>query len=162
MIFRNALFLFSFLIAVTLASQVALAKSKPHMFGWPQGHEDWVDAKHHQPYLENAKHPHPAQWATKDWYAEDWISQRRSGLDLVQGFYKSDIIRNQDVDDDIAILIVGPNFYRLSGYDKRRVVHTIDVVYGVTKAQPDATIELRDWHTRRPIGVFTNQGLMLQ
>lgn len=162
MIFRNVLFLFAFLTAATGAGTGAWAKSKPNIFMWPQGHELWEDTKAFQPHLENAKHPHPAQWATKDWYAEDWIAQRPSGLNLVQGFYTSDIIRDQDVDDDMPILIVGPNFYRLSGFDKRRVVTTIDTVYGVTRSQPQAAIVLRDWHTRCPVGVFTREGLSLQ
>ena len=162
MICRNILFLFSFLAVSLMAAPGAQAKSKPNMFMWPQGKEAWEDVKEFQPMLENGKHPHPAQWATEDWYAEDWISQRPSGLALVQGYYNGDIIRDQDVDDDMPVLIVGPNFYRLSGYDKRRVVHTIDVVYGVTRAQPNAAIMLKDWHTRRPIGVFTRDGLSLQ
>lgn len=162
MIFRNALFLFAFLATATIVSAAAQAKSKPNIFAWPQGHEVWTETKKFQPYLENAKHPHPAQWATEDWYAEDWIAQRKSGMNLVQGYYTSDIIRDQEVDDDMPILIVGPNFYRLSGFDKRRVVTTIDVVYGVTQSQTGAAIMLRDWHTRRPIGMFTQDGLILQ
>ena len=162
MIFRNALFLFTFLAGGLLVSASAQAKSKPNMFMWPQGHEVWEDTKAFQPHLENGKHPHPAQWATEDWYAEDWIAQRKSGMNLVQGYYTSDIIRDQDVDDDTPILVVGPNFYRLSGFDKRRVVTTIDVVYGVTQSQPAAAIVLRDWHTKRPVGIYTQQGLTLQ
>ena len=162
MVFRNVLFLLSFLTVLSAAGADAWAKSKANPWSWPQRHTIWSEAKHYQPYLENAKHPHPAQWADQDWYAEDWISQRQSGFNLVQGFYSSDIIRNQDVDDGVPVLVVGPNFYHLSGYDKRRVVHTIDVVYGVTQQQQGATIMLKDWYTKRAIGYFDNQGLSLQ
>lgn len=159
MLFRNALFS---LVILSLSSVAALAGSKPNIFGWGKGHDVWSDAKQFQPYLENAKHPHPSQWADRDWYAEDWISQRQSGLALVQGFYSSDIIRNQDVDDGVPVLIVGPNFYHLSGYDKRRVVHTVDMVYGVTARQQNAAILLKDWYTKRAIGHFDREGLTIQ
>lgn len=162
MVFRNILFLLAFLTVCVGAAGHADARSRNHPLAWVEGPSIWDTTKQYQPYLENAKHPHPSQWADRDWYAEDWIAQRQSGLQLVQGYYNSDIIRNQDVDDGVAVLIVGPNFYHLSGYDKRRVVHTIDVVYGVTARQQNATIMLKDWHTKRHIGYFDHEGLTLQ
>lgn len=162
MIFRNILFLLGFFAVVAGAAGDADARSRNHPLSWLEGPSVWDEAKHYQPYLENAKHPHPAQWADRDWYAEDWIAQRQNGLQLVQGFYNSGIIRDQEVDDGMPVLLVGPNFYHLSGYDKRRVVHTIDVVYGVTAQQQGAAITLKDWHTRRAIGYFDREGLTLQ
>lgn len=113
------------------------------------------------PYLENPAHVQVPQWAHENWYAEDWTSQK-SGLELVKGFYDADILRNQTkAISGVPILVVGPNFYRLSGYDKRRVSHIVDVTYGITSAKPDGAFLLRDWHTRKPIGVFDQNGLRL-
>lgn len=161
MIFRNALFLLVFLTALGSAAGDADARSRDHLFGWLDQRSIWDETKKYQPYLENAKHPHPLQWVDRDWYAEDWLSQR-DGMTLVQGFYDAGIFKDQDTDDGTPVLIVGPNFYHLSGYDKRRVVHTLDVVYGVTERNRDAAILLKDWHTKRVIGVFNDQGLALQ
>lgn len=162
MIFRNTLFLLGFLTVFAAAATDAEARSRSHPFSWTDPPSVWDETKKFQPYLENAKHPHPSQWADQDWYAEDWISQRRSGLALVQGFYDSGIIRDQDTDGGMPVLVVGPNFYHLSGLDKRRVVHTVDVVYGVTRQNRQAAILLKDWYTKRTIGVFNDQGLALQ
>lgn len=162
MVFRNTMILLAFSLALGMAAENADARSRGHPLSWMEGPNVWDETKKFQPYLENAKHPHPTQWADRDWYAEDWIAQRQSGLALVQGYYNANIIRDQDVDDGMPVLIVGPNFYHLSGYDKRRVVHTIDVVYGVTARQQGAAITLKDWHTKRAIGYFDTQGLTLQ
>lgn len=163
MICRNILFLLSFFV-ITLPVG-AHAKSKdnwmPFQF-WPSGHEAWTEYTRFQPYLENSKHPHNTQWAGYGWYAEDWMSQSRSNLDLVNGFYTADILRDQKMDDGVPVLVVGPNFYRLSGLDKRRIVTTVDTVYGVTKNGGHKTIQLRDWYTKMPIGIYTEYGLQLQ
>ena len=163
MIFRNALFLLSFF--VMLAGGTANATPKSNFLfsqSWPHGHEAWESYTKFQPYLENNKHPHNSQWAGYGWYAEDWISQSGNGLDLVDGFYKADILRDQEMENGVPVLVVGPSFYRLSGLDKRRVVTAVDVVYGVTKNAPRGAIQLKDWHTDLPIGLYTEHGLQLQ
>ena len=157
MIFRNLLILLVFL-AFTPS---AWAESKPWILSWSANHEKWENYKHFNPYLENGRDPHPTQWAQKDWYVEDWLSQRRSGLELVQGFYNVKILKDQEMEDGVPVLVVGPEFYRLSGFDKRRVVQTVDAVYGVTKSDPNQVVILKDWVTRRPIGLFTEYGLQL-
>lgn len=161
MTFRNALILFSFLAFFASASSV-MAKPKPWPFSWGPGHDEWTAYKKYNPHLENGKHSHNTQWQGRDWYVEDWLSQSRSGLTLINGFYRANILKDQDVDDDIPVLVVGPEFYRLSGYDKRRVAHTVDVVYGITRGKPNGTFILKDWHTKLPIGIYTEYGLQLQ
>lgn len=163
MMTRKILILVCFLAVSASLAAPAAAREKSSWFSWPFGHDEWTDAKKFQPYLENSKHPHNTQWADRDWYAEDWIGQRRNGMTLIKGFYDSDIFRNQEMDDDgVPTLVVGPNFYHLSGYDKRRVVHSLDVVYGVTRSRTNGSIILKDWYTKRTIGQFTQQGLQLQ
>lgn len=161
MIFRNTLILFSFLVLLATSSS-AMAKSKPWVFSWGMGHEEWTSYQKFNPYLENGKHPHNTQWQGRDWYAEDWLSQSQNGLSLIDGFYQANILKDQKIDDDIPVLIVGPAFYHLSGYDKRRVAHVVDVVYGVTRDKPNGTFILKDWHTKLPIGIYTEYGLQLQ
>ncbi len=113
------------------------------------------------PYLETPRHLQIPQWEDKNWYAEDWLSQK-SGMDLVKGFYKADILRDQIAGKaEAPVLIVGPNFYRLSGYDKRRVATIIDKVYGITAQKVNGSFYLQDWRTKDKIGVYDQDGLRL-
>lgn len=151
------------IILFCLMPGLAQAQAK---IGWPLGwfpsHTEWTDYKKFNPYLENGQHPHPEQWQKDDWRPQDWIQQRKTGLDLIQGFYRADIIRDQDIVDNVPVVTVGPNFYHLGGQDKRRVIASINDVYGVTAQREDGTILLKDWHTRMEIGLFTKHGLTIQ
>ena len=113
------------------------------------------------PYLEDARHLQIPQWAHEDWYVEDWTSQT-DGMTLIKGFYAADILRDQTIGHaGLPVLVVGPNFYRLSGFDKRRVVTTLDTVYGMTAKSDNASFMLTDWNTKKPIGMFDHHGLRL-
>lgn len=159
MIFRNVLICLSFFAMLTV-STAAFAQSKPWSFGWWPQHKIWEDYKRHSPYVEHPRHTQNSQWAGSDWYAEDWLVQK-DGLSLIQGFYDADILRDQKVKNDLPVLVVGPAFYRLSGYDRRRVAFMVDQIYGVTKARPNGMYTLIDWHTKVPIGLYTKDGLQL-
>ncbi len=159
MIFRKPLILLVFLCLAAPAQ----AEPKPSPFWWPSNHEKWESAKKHTRMLENGKHTQNSQWRDQDWYAQDWISQRGGdGMALIRGFYDNRILHDQKQDDGTAVLVVGPHFYRLSGFDKRRVVQTVDAVFGMTRRDPHAVIRLKDWHTRRDVGVYNEYGLSLQ
>ncbi len=150
------------LILMALFVVPAQAEPKPWKFGWWPGHYDRVFDREFNPYMENGKHPHNSQHFGKQWYAEDWLAQYDNDLDLINDFYTADIFRGQDVDDDVPVLIVGPNFYHLSGYDKRRVTHVLDVVYNITGGNGAQMFTLEDWRTHKPIGVYTKNGLQIQ
>jgi len=120
--------------------------------------------KHHEPYrpyLESTRELQIPQWEGKDWYVEDWTSQEGS-INLIKGFYDADILRSQEIGvNKMPVLTVGPNFYRLSGLDKRRVTQTVDTIYGITSATEDGSFMLKDWHTKHYIGAFDKNGLRL-
>ena len=156
----NLLILIVF-ISVFGTSHQVYADTKGSWWGWSKHHDHDVQMQNYNPYLENSRHMQIPQWEHKDWYAEDWLSQK-DGMELVQGFYSANIFRDQTVGHaDLPVLVVGPNFYRLSGYDKRRVTHIVDVVYGITHSKENGSFMLQDWHTNRPIGVFDQNGLRL-
>lgn len=138
------------------------AEPKPWIFGWWPGHWDWTSYKKFQPYLENGKETQNQQWGAEDWYVQDWLSQNQNNFALIDGFFKADILRKQTEEDDVPVLIVGPQFYRLGGFDKRRVLTTLDAVYGITESGAHPVIILKDWHTRREIGTFSKAGLTLE
>lgn len=114
-----------------------------------------------QPYLEDVKQGQIPQWEHENWYAQDWLSQK-DGMSLIQGFYKADILHDQYIGKKgLPVLEVGPNFYRLSGLDKRRVVEIVDLTYGMTDSKNNGSFFLRDWNSKHMIGVFDHQGLRL-
>src|SRR5690606_10323305 len=122
----------------------------------------WNDYTRFNPYLENGTDPHPEQFREKNWTPAAWIRQRKNGLALVQGFYRAGIIADQVIEDDVPVVTVGPGFYRLGGQDKRRVMASLDQVYGITAQNPRGVMLLRDWHTHLPIGTYGKSGLILQ
>lgn len=140
----------------------AMAGSKATMLGWWPGHWEWAEYKKFNPYLEKGKETQNQQWAREDWYVQDWVSQHKNEFELIDGFFKADILRKQTADGDVPVLIVGPQFYRLGGLDKRRVVTTLDAVYGITDRGTHPVIVLKDWYTEREIGLFDKNGLQIE
>jgi len=160
MIYRNFLFSLTFL-GILLASTAVKAEPKPWVFGWCPSHWEWTSYTKFSPYLEDSRQTQVPQWENTNWYVEDWKAQREHALDLVQGFYQANVLKDQKVEDGIPVLVVGPSFYRLSGYDKRRVAFLVDNVYGVTENAENNIFILRDWRTHKAIGVYTQTGLQL-
>lgn len=137
------------------------AAPKKSFWSWGKKHHYDVSANKYNPYLENSRHLQIPQWTHESWYAEDWTAQR-DPMTLIRGFYTADILRDQITDKNgLPVLVVGPNFYRLSGYDKRRVAHVVDVTYGVSAESAHGVFTLQDWRTHHPIGVFDENGLRL-
>ena len=147
--------------------QESLADSKRWDSHWSNRHNAYVAQKKYNYYLDNERHLQIPQWDHKEWYAEDWIAQKENAEALIEDFYKADILWDQIIktnrkdEETYPILVVGPNFYRLSGYDKRRVSHIVDIVYAVTKNKDAGYFMLQDWHTHLPIGIFDKEGLRL-
>lgn len=155
----RVLAVFSFIIMGCLSPSTAQAEPKWWIFGWNSDH--WYK-QDFQPYLENGHHPHNSQWDNKDWEPEDWIAQRSTSHELVDGFYRANIIDEQLICDDIPVLKVGPGFYRLGGHDKRRVTETLDHIYQITSRSQNGVFMLRDWKSNKTIGSYTKYGLQIQ
>lgn len=161
---RNLLIFMTFMAILAPASAKAEGEMRRlgHWFGVHPDRGVWADTTKFNPYLENGLAPHPEAQADNGWTPSVWIQQKRNGLDLINGFYRADIIRGQHVENDASVITVGPNFYRLGGQDKERVIASIDDVYGITAQGNAGTILLRDWSTRRDVGFFTRTGLIIQ
>ncbi len=144
---KNSIFLFSFVFLLASLSACANKPNAPEKF---------------EPYLENSKHVQIPQWQTQNWYLEDWTSQKPANK-ILADFYRADIFEDQITNaDKVPVLVVGKNFYHLSGFDKRRAVMTVDEVYNITKNNPDAGFLLQDWRTKKYIGAYDQNGLRLQ
>lgn len=162
--FINLLILLCFFTAV--GAEYASADTKKWTNQWSKRHQSYVKGTKYQPYLEEQRHVQIPQWDHKEWYAEDWFAQKDSDS-LIRGFYEADILWDQTTqkpkkdEEGYPILVVGPNFYRLSGYDKRRVSYVVDRAHNITDSKKDGFFMLHDWQTKMPIGVFDKNGLRL-
>lgn len=115
-----------------------------------------------EPYLEDVRALQIPQWEHENWYIEDWTSQK-SPDQIVRDLYKADIFKDQMTGKDgERILIVGPNFYHLSGLDKRKVVTLLDYTYQPSADVMNSSFFLKDWKTKQFIGVYDrSEGLRL-
>lgn len=160
----NKLILLTFLTLfwAGLSVQTSHAATSLNPFGWWSGQDTWEKFKNYNPYLEKGKDTQNQQWAAEDWYVQDWVAQNKDGLTLIDGFFRADILREQADEKGMPVIYVGPQFYRLGGFDKRRVMTTLDAVYAITENPAHPTIFLKDWMTKRDIGIFTKEGLQLE
>ena len=116
-----------------------------------------------RPYLDEAKLPHNSQWAEDGWTPQDWVEMRGgSPLNVIDGFYRADIITGQKFDKDVPVLEVGQGFLRLSAQEQQRVLAFIDDTYGVTTNSEAGVIEICLDHKNETIGLFDKNGLQIQ
>lgn len=160
----------SLTLLLAFAATDAQAKPKPTYWFWWPGHWENQDFK---PHLDDPEMPHNVQWEPglyigNDWHPQVWIDSAGSVRAVLDGFYNNDIIRKQDVDGDIPVLIVGDGFMRLSGQEKRRVADFIDYVFQVTSTAPVGMYSIYYARTKTlfgrgdPIAMYTKTGLQLQ
>lgn len=150
-------------VSVFAFSASSMAGSKPwphitHGSGYQDGQNyDFV------PYRDSGKATHmAAQKHETPWKTENWTSQVEA-QELLRRFYVADIIRDQYENwDDVQVLVVGPNFHRLSDYDKGRIVATIDASEKLTDKSVGG-IYIEDWASENTLGVYTAKyGLQFQ
>lgn len=114
------------------------------------------------PYYDNGTEPHNNQWDDKTWTPANWVEMSgKTGPEFIHHLQVIDILGSNGVEDGAPYINVGPNFYHLSGYDKRRVAATLDYVYNVTAKTPKM-FYLRDAKTEKFIGYYTKDGLTLE
>lgn len=138
------------------------AQAEPKFMGiwwWPN---HWKD-QDFNPYYANGTDPHNSQWSGANWTPADWIkADGGDGTKLVQKWINADILVGSYKDSDgVPYLEIGPNFYHLSGLDKRKVTETLDAIYRVTASKPGMYF-IKDAQTRKIIGTFSKEGLNLE
>lgn len=146
---------------ILLAFQPFSAQAGPKFNDLWWWHSHWVD-QDFIPYYDNGTDPHNSQWDESTWTPADWIAANNGDAEgLINQWTNASILQARYVDDGVPYMNVGENFYHLSGYDKRRVMATVDYVYQVTAQQP-GMFYLKDAETRRVIGYYSKEGLTLQ
>jgi len=141
-----------------LTSGTAQAEPKSTIWGW--GYSHWKN-QDFQPYLHDAHTPHN-ELLNRDWKPSDWLDQFEKDQALIDRFYKADIVRKQYIEDKVAYLVVGPNFYALGTEEQQRIAATVDTVYGITDRKLHGSYQLVDWKTDAVIGQYSQYGLTLQ
>lgn len=143
------------------------ARADSKIFGvwWPS---HWHDQNFTPYYDDDATLPHNAQWMGKDWTPTSWVqTDPQQGYNLVNTWHKAGILGNINLANNakkpfVSVVNIGPNFYHLSGFDKRRVMETFNAVYQVTATRSPAMFYVRDPSTGKIIGTFTKEGLTLE
>lgn len=146
---------------IILLGITAPAKADPKMTYWSWYSDHWID-QDFKPYIDDPKHPHNTQWDNSDWIPEHWSKQRKDALTTIEGFYFANVLNRQYYEDGLAIVEVGPGFYKLSGQDVRRLMKLIDSTYEVTTSKENGMFMLYDGQSNDPIGSYTKYGLQLQ
>jgi hypothetical protein len=156
---RKFLILFAFMTVHGDAAQAAGKVSQ--WIGWYPSQTAWNEYSDYNPYLENGTDAHTLWHDT--WTPEIWVQQRQDGQALVKGFIQADIIREHGVDEKIGVPVVtvGPNFYRLGGREKQRVIAALSAVNRYAGSGSNNVVMVRDWYSMMDIGVFTANGLTL-
>ena len=140
----------------------AKADSKSWLMGWSNSH--WENQEH-RPYLMPPANGHNRQWDMKNWHDNGWTpgqwTENSKGLPTIEGFFRAGILHKRKVENDTPVLVVGPNFYKLSVYDRRRVAEMVDYVYEVTKSSA-GFYQLKDPEFKEIIGYYDSHGLRLR
>ena len=158
---EKTVFIAFFALAVLTFAAPAKAESKWWIWGWGPGH--WEQLNGFKPYIEHPTQTQNKQWDNDPWKPADWAKQRPGGgEEVVKGFYKADIIREQYTEDGLPAVRVGQGFYMLGGNDQRKVMAMLDYVYGITSNAVYGGFQIYDWNTRAQIGAYTQYGLYLK
>ena len=151
-----------FLTLAVIMTAFSPVRAEPKFMGiwWWSDHWKNQDFK---PYYDNGTDPHSGQWTDSQWTPADWIKAvGGNGTKLVDQWMATKILAGSYKDrNGVSTLEIGPNFYHLSGYDKRRVTETLDTIYQVTAQKPGMYF-IKDPATKKIIGTFSREGLNLE
>lgn len=141
------------LLAFAAVSPAHAAKS----WGWWPSNWKTLDF---QPYLGGEKLLQRGLWDRDTWTPQAWIKDAGASERIIRDFYAYNIIRDQYTDsDNIPVMVVGDNFMKLSGTDRRRVMEFIDYVFEITKSEPDGMFYVYNYQNmKEPIGVWNKYG----
>jgi len=115
--------------------------------GQPLGFERIADAKKY----ESSQYEQSLQWRRAE----------QGPLLDVSKLYKAGIFKKHYVSNDIPVITVGTNFYRLSGKDMANAIRSFDVVHNYT-AYDGKIIRILDGVTYEEIGTYGVEGLITQ
>jgi hypothetical protein len=126
---------------------------------------DWLTAKpdHYEfsPLVSNSDPltQHPGQWDGQDWDPSKWNKQWTPQI-VLQKFFKARIFVKQTASKTGAPVVeVGPTFYKLSDLDQRRSLKLLMDQTGILKRF--RAVQLNDWYTHDPVGLYTAKGMFL-
>lgn len=148
-------------MAVLIGFSAAGAKADPKFMSVEWYGDHWTN-QDFIPYYEDGMLPQNTQWDSSSWTPRKWIGDDGvANVDFINHLQRVGVIQGNGTEHGAPYLNVGPNFYHLSGFDKRRVIASVDAVYHVTDNQP-SMFYLRDPRTKKMIGYYNKDGLFLE
>lgn len=128
---------------------------------------DWlVNKPEHYEFLplvsnHDPQNQHPQQWQGQDWDIEVLKQHGWTPEQVIAGFYANKTFKTRYMrSPQMPVLVVGPNFYKISDLDRRRSLKLLTDHEKVFESGIEM-VELRDWHTDNVIGSYTRKGLFL-
>jgi len=103
---------------------------------------------------------HPAADIGKGWDQDLW-SKRWTDDVVVRKLFQNRVFDNEFIQKGgMPVLVVGPQFYKLSDLDRRR---SLDLVVRNANLfnRGYGYVRLMDWWSKEPIGGYTKQGMFL-
>lgn len=116
------------------------------------------------PYLYDGRSTQNQQLRHETWQVSDWATGRLEARRMIPDFVRLNILADGHVWGHVngyQYVGVGPGFYRLSAFDRQRVLAVVDLVYGATQKR-SATLFVEDDQTGRVIGIYRADGLRLE
>lgn len=114
------------------------------------------------PHLYEYGDSFPNNFKGKEWDPAAWPLSYQDRKQFTQNLFDADIIRDQYIKgEQVPVVVVGPNFYRLSDLDQYRICKTLDMLYGASTGKYGHFL-LQDWYSKQIIGDFTKNGLSLR
>jgi hypothetical protein len=102
----------------------------------------------------------PTANENEDWDPKKWPKQWNSNSVMIRlfngGIFKTHYLK----DGQLPVLVLGPNFYKLSDMDRRRSLKLFADQSGVLKKGYNI-IELVDWGDNKIVGSYTKDGMFL-
>lgn len=160
---QSAILLALFLLFMTVIAVMSEsnAANRPGWFSsgtlWGDGSEtDYTTPA----YIYRPYDAHNQGLLHKDnWHPENWV---KGNANFIQDrFYKSGLVTDQYVKNDIMILEVSDLFVRLSDIDKVKVLKTVDYMQGITKNYPKGFYKVRHKRTGRIIALYSGGNVQL-
>ncbi len=134
------------------------------VLGYPV-YPDWLfDKPDHYEFSSSVSNSdpltqHPHQWDGQDWDPKKWNYQWTPEIAL-QKFFQARIFVKQYVNwHATPVVELGPTFYKLSDLDQRRTLKLLVDQTGVL--QDNSAVQLNDWYTHDPVGIYTAKGMFL-
>ncbi len=115
---------------------------------------------HDRHYMNEWKNAYDSDWEYR-WSPRMWADDVEAAQGVIDGFYKSGILKDQYVDDGVPVIQVGQRFLDLSGRDQRRVVKFVAYAFDIDGFNNTGAMNIVLERECVPLGVYSQGKVQL-